>query len=387
MSGLSVLHVAALVAEVHGGPAVALRGLVAQQAADGDDVTVIGSAYGTEVNLQEALSRQGGTWLLYRSTSPTLFSFSLRLALRLARDVPRQSVVHIHGYYTWPSVVAAWFCRRARVPYILRPHGSLEQYQRAASVGRKRVFERIFGGTLRSGAALVHFTSVSEQQAAADLVPRSRAYVAPLGVAATPVDVARPPWFPDAADARVLLFLGRLARKKQPHLLIDAFSLLSGAFPQWHLVIVGSDAEWTQAALSARAQSLGLERSVILHSFVAGSEKAAVLRWADYFVLPSLNENYGVAAAEAVMHGTFALLTRDVATLPELGSLGIAREIRAQNSAVLAEDLRVAMETVPPDKAVVRRLAHDRLSWSASGAGIQAMYAAAIRSGDIKCAD
>lgn len=46
---------------------------------------------------------------------------------------------------------------------------------------------------------------------------------------------------------------------------------------------------------------------------MAGAAKQALLQQADWFVLPSASENFGIAAAEALMADTPALLSPGVA--------------------------------------------------------------------------
>ena len=65
--------------------------------------------------------------------------------------------------------------------------------------------------------------------------------------------------------------------------------------------------------LHLHCAALGLAPHVKWHGFVEGVRKQALLQQADWFVLPSASENFGIAAAEALMSGTPVVLSPGVA--------------------------------------------------------------------------
>jgi glycosyltransferase involved in cell wall biosynthesis len=100
-----------------------------------------------------------------------------------------------------------------------------------------------------------------------------------------------------AADAVVVLFAGKFQRKKNPHLLIDAFAALD-AGP--HLLLVGNGE--LEQELKGRCAG---QRRVHFMPFQNQSLMPAVYRLGDVFVLPSQGpeETWGLALNEALASG------------------------------------------------------------------------------------
>ena len=94
--------------------------------------------------------------------------------------------------------------------------------------------------------------------------------------------------------------LGRLVHKKGFHLLLDAFAKLpSKQDLQYELIIGGNGPE--QQSLMAQIQTLGLEDRVKLAGWV--DDVASFLGDGDLFVLPSLDEPFGIVILEAMAMG------------------------------------------------------------------------------------
>ena len=97
-----------------------------------------------------------------------------------------------------------------------------------------------------------------------------------------------------------MLTLGRLVKKKGFHVLLEAFAgLLQKTKRKCELHIGGTGPE--QAALLAQIESLGLQDKVTLHGWV--DDVADFLQGGDLFVLPSLDEPFGIVVLEAMALG------------------------------------------------------------------------------------
>jgi alpha-1,6-mannosyltransferase len=103
-------------------------------------------------------------------------------------------------------------------------------------------------------------------------------------------------------DARLLLYVGRLAHEKNTATLFDAFRILARQHPQrFHLLVVGDGTQ--RAELQSAICDLPSE---ITHlPYVAEPERLARLyRAADHFVHPGVQETFGLVALEAQACGT-----------------------------------------------------------------------------------
>jgi glycosyltransferase involved in cell wall biosynthesis len=131
-------------------------------------------------------------------------------------------------------------------------------------------------------------------------------------VALPPAGTFRKQWN-IAPDAKLVLFLGRLVKKKSPELAVEAFadwrSQASGNRSATLVIAGPHEQDHFRGALESYAAGLGLQDSVLFPGPLYDEAKWSAYRDADVFVLPSQNENFGNTAGEAVACGTPVLLT------------------------------------------------------------------------------
>jgi glycosyltransferase involved in cell wall biosynthesis len=116
------------------------------------------------------------------------------------------------------------------------------------------------------------------------------------------VDIPAPAPFADPGHDRTLLYLGRLHPKKGLDQLLRAWARVEPLRPDWRLLVLGPSEEGYGERLRRLAESLGLRRARF-GGPVYGDDKLAAYTHADLFVLPSLNENFGLTVAEALASG------------------------------------------------------------------------------------
>ena len=225
--------------------------------------------------------------------------------------------VFVHGLWQWQGMGTRQALRGTEARYCLFPHGMLDPWFREAFPwrhARKVCYWRLFENRVVRDAASIVFTSEEERlrgRATFHPWPAQQEAVVPLGTIAPPrpLEELRALFFtrfPQLRGERVLLFLGRLHAKKGCDLLIEAFRQ---AAPPLHLVFAGPCEEARFAAeLRARAEGLRVTFTGPLY----GDDKWAALAAAEVFALPSHQENFGVAVAEALASGVPVLLSRRV---------------------------------------------------------------------------
>jgi glycosyltransferase involved in cell wall biosynthesis len=190
-------------------------------------------------------------------------------------------------------------------------------------------------------AAAVLFTSEQERLLARESfwLYRARERVVKYGTsgpadeASTQIEAFRSR-FPELADKRFLIFLGRVHPKKGADLLLQAFAQVlqsrrDGALPEVQLVMAGPDDHPYAQELKRLAGTLGISERVTWTGMLQGDLKWGALRSAEAFVLPSHQENFGIAVAEALACGTPVLISREV---------NIWREVTADQAGLAAAD-------------------------------------------------
>jgi glycosyltransferase involved in cell wall biosynthesis len=313
------------------------------------------------------------------------WQWSPDLKKALPGEIGWADVVNLHTLWSYPGTVAARACRAAGVPYIVRPCGMLDQW----SLGQKTLKKRIYAAMLErqniNGAAALWFTSEGEREGARSFNYSCTDAVIPLGLAPAAYNDLPPCGsfrilYPEVADNRLILFLGRLTPKKQTDLLLKAFAQLSTDFPDTSLVIAGPAEGTFLSELRQLATNLGIASRTLFTGPLRESEVQAALMDAEVFVLPSLHENFGVSVIEAMACGVPVILS-DLVGLAES-----VREAKAGFTIPPDENsLASALRQVLSDPAVARemgangrKLALERFTWDGIVPSLLDLYRGAV---------
>jgi glycosyltransferase involved in cell wall biosynthesis len=139
--------------------------------------------------------------------------------------------------------------------------------------------------------------------------------------------------FPGLGNKRRFVFLGRVHPKKGPDLLIRAIAQLQrdGVWdPSGMCLVMAGPVEGRYAEQLRRlASRLRVDESIVWTGMLLGDDKWGALQCAEAFVLPSHQENFGIAVAEALSCGVPVLVSR---------SVNIWREIVAHGAGLADDD-------------------------------------------------
>lgn len=346
---MKVLHVVPSLALRHGGVSVSVRTLCRALAQIGVEVEVCTTwrAYDPVVDgpADEQLKAAGVT-LRYFPVHPWAllgqrYAYSPALGRALAKRIPRVDVVHLHALWLYPTMIAARICQRVKVPYILSPCGALDPY----SMRRHGLFKRLYGFLIErhtlAGAATWHFTSELEQRQAETFGVNQPSVVIPRAAPLEDIPDMPPGAFrrrhPEVGQRHILLFLGRLHPKKRPDLVAEAFITVARRRDDVHLVLAGPD---DGAASSVRDH---LRRADLLNRATFTGLLDAVAKWeairdSAILLLPSEEENFGMAVLEAMAAGVPVVVSPQVGLADVVASAGaglvVDRDVAAWAAAI-----------------------------------------------------
>ena len=213
--------------------------------------------------------------------------------------------VVVHGIWQYHSFGVWRALHGTATPYFVFPHGMLDPwFNRTYPLKhlKKLLYWPWAEYRVLRDAAAVFFTAEQERLLARESFRPYRCHevVVNFGTAAPEVDweTAREDFynaFPPLRGKTFLLFLGRLHEKKGCEQLIRAFAG-SGTQP-WHLIMAGPCAD---ESYLARLKQLAGPRPITFTGMLSGNLKWGAFAACEAFILPSHQENFGIAVVEAL---------------------------------------------------------------------------------------
>ena len=161
--------------------------------------------------------------------------------------------------------------------------------------------------------------------------------------------------FPELRNSRYLLFIGRIDRKKGLEMLVTAYEKMvlevsrtkslqepagpnfsseigddqTSIFPKLVIAGPGLDTSYGNRIAEQVKESAIIKDQVIFTGMLEGAEKWAAFYGCEAFILPSHQENYGIAVVEALACSKAVLISNKV---------NIWSEIEESNAGIISED-------------------------------------------------
>jgi glycosyltransferase involved in cell wall biosynthesis len=388
---LRVLHVIPSVAVSDGGPSRAIAVMERALTAGGITVVTATTDHGRSERgpaYEEIAFGNGTITRFYARKLTNFYKAAPGIVPWLWKNAGTFDVVHIHALFSFSSLAAGLIAWLRGVPYVVRPLGTLTFYGMTRRASVKRLSLSLLEGPMLRRAAAVHFTSNQEQAEAEALRIAMRGVIIPLGVEVEPPGAARrfEEEYPIAKGKIAILFLSRLDPKKNPEALLDAIASSADLTAATLLLIAGAGHPAYVDRLKAHACSVGLGERVIWLGHVEGQLKADLLARADIFVLPSLSENFGIAAVEAMLAGLPCVLGEGVAVAKPAAAEGAAFSVTPVPEAIAG-----AIRSLAADEGLRRQMgdkatehAARRYSTEAMARALTSLYS---RLSDLPCED
>ncbi|WP_287905238.1 glycosyltransferase family 4 protein [Chloroflexus sp.] len=178
--------------------------------------------------------------------------------------------------------------------------------------------------------AVAHSQYMVDELVATGLIAPSRVSVLPYPVIHTAAYAGPPdPRLQQQyglAGKRVLLYVGRMARNKRIHVLVEALALIRARYPDTVLLLVGETGHAYAgyvAETRARAEALGLADAVIFTGAQNRDSIGAFYQLCDVFVTASIHEGFCMPVMEAMALGKPVVAAAATALPSTVGDAGL----------------------------------------------------------------
>ncbi|MFZ2021259.1 MAG: glycosyltransferase [Terracidiphilus sp.] len=320
---MKVLHVIGSLSPREGGPPEVTRQLARSYLEGGDTMEVLcqdppGSTFLSDMPCpvhalgQRLIGRYG--------LSPKLWSW-------LRNNVGRFDAVVMQGIWTFPGVAVRVTARKAGIPYGIFPHGALDPWfnkKYPLKHLKKIVYWPIQYPVLRDAKAVFFTSKLEPDLAKTSFTPNEwNTVIFPNGIyepGSDPAETIETFYnsYSSLKGRRYFLYLARIHEKKGCDLLLKAFARIAPSAPDLDLVIAGPDQDGYKATLQRLADELGIAGRIVWPGIIANDLKWGALRAAEAFILPSHQENFGIAVVESLAANRPVLISNQVNIWPDI---------------------------------------------------------------------
>ncbi len=225
-------------------------------------------------------------------------------------QIDRFDIVHIHSHRHLLQLAVAKAARAAGVPYVLTGNGTVPAIERY--IGVKHILDSLgVASIVRNTAACIavsraevpHYTRVG--------VAADRVRVIPNGVRLAEFD-----HLPNQGSFRrghgigegpLIAFVGKITPRKGVDVLIRAMALL----PESVQLVVAGNFMMPERPIHELVEDLGVGQRVRFPGLLLGEERNALYVDADVVAYPSIDEIFGLVAAEGIMCGSPVVVCGD----------------------------------------------------------------------------
>ena len=299
---------------------------------------------------------------------------------KLLRDaIETVDVVHIHNVWEPVILAAAKISHKAKIPYVVTPHGMLDPWSLSQKSWKKKLALQLGRRWMLENAKFIHVLNSQEEAGIRKLGIKNRCKIVPNGVTLNSIDPHL-----DASDAMekfpslkgrpFALFLSRLHFKKGLDILADASNKFFETHPDWQLVVAGPD-DGMEEKFRNQIETMGIGDRVLMTGPIYGSLKYSLLSACEFFCLPSRQEGFSVAILEALAASKPVVITTDC-HFNEVGEVG-AGFVTSLDSGEIADrfgQLAQSKETRRSMGRIARSLVEEKYTWSAVVEMLQELY-------------
>ncbi len=288
------------------------------------------------------------------------WAYSARLLPWLLKNMIRFDVVIVHGLWLYNSYAAykAYKQITRQNPYrkiqlFVMPHGMLDPYfqmakERKLKAVRNYIFWKLVENKVINNSDGLLFTCQKELELARlPFKPYKPAKEINVSFGIQPPPEGSPQnrdvFFevcPQVKNNAFLLFLGRIHPKKGVDLLVDAYQNLAAKgvnLPSLVIAGPGLDTPYGYQMQKTISNSSALRAKIFFTGMIERESKWGAFNACDAFVLPSHQENFGIAVVEAMACGKPVLISNQI---------NIAEEIQKDEAGLVEDDTVKGVENL-----------------------------------------
>jgi len=282
------------------------------------------------------------------------WSYNKQLKPWLKANISAYQHVIVHGLWQYQSYAIAGVWNKIsglRPKLHVMPHGMLDPYFQKAAGRRLKAIRNLFfwefvEKKLVNSADSLLFTTTEEELLARNTFQRYRpkkTWIVGLGVKTPPTvaqiyDQEQKFWTGSLPDKPYWLFLGRIHPKKGVDQLVSSYLKLKGVHHDLPPLVIagpGMETRYGKEILKLVAE----DPQIVFPGMLAGNAKWTAFHGAEVFILPSHQENFGIAVVEAMACGTPVLISNKINIYKDIikAGAGIAAPDTAEGTAHLLE--------------------------------------------------
>lgn len=334
---MRVLQVIPYLHPSYGGPVTSLNAILSALKKQDIKSDVVSTSAGfTKDSLRDTDSDSEVYKIIFDLSFPQFWFYSSSMKSWLRENISHYDLVHLHIPFTAPFFMASRVAAEMKIPVIATLHGLLDPWSMSHKAIKKRIYYKLIERECLSSCAAVHVTSGLEFQAVKNLN--------------IPVAIQNIPWAVDSCAEQFikvakqhwirLLFIGRLHPVKSIPTIFNAMVHLKKLGVDVQLDLAGTGDSSYEQLLRQKINQHQLDQRVVWHGHVNENQKKTLYQNADLFVLPSLHENFGLAAAEAMSVGLPVIVSDQVGLAPDVLGVGAGLVIPVEDGLALAAAIK-----------------------------------------------
>lgn len=265
------------------------------------------------------------------------YSFSVKYLKWLFNNVKDYDLVIIDGLWQF-HVFGGYICKLKKIPYAVYIHGMLDPYfnQFKLKYIKKLPFWFLIERNIIHLANYAIYTCEDEKLISKKSFPmmKSNDIIVTLGI--EKINKEKDDLIKSFLDnftiepeKKLALYLSRIHEKKGIDILIDVVYENITLLKDYIFVIAGTGDKELENELKNRINKYDIGKNFLWLGHISGDIKWGAFNMADFFILPSHSENFGIVVAEALSQSTPVITTNKV---------NIWREIDKYNAGFISDD-------------------------------------------------